>query len=91
MRPFRPGDRLVDHALPIGEVMQQLQTQLAEYKALKEHLASVTGTVGTSANSSDETIQEANTGGSLASASSMSFLQLPHRAVSDIQPRDPHI
>ncbi|THC90855.1 hypothetical protein EYZ11_009686 [Aspergillus tanneri] len=39
MRPFRPGDRLRDHAVPIGEVMQELQTQLAEYKALKEQLA----------------------------------------------------
>ena len=39
MRPFRPGDRLEDHAAPIGEVMQQLQTQLAEYRALKEQLA----------------------------------------------------
>lgn len=39
MQPFRPGDRLEDHAVPIGEVMQQLQTQLAEYRALKEQLA----------------------------------------------------
>lgn len=39
LRPFRPGDRLNDHAVPIGEVMQELQTQLAEYRALKEQLA----------------------------------------------------
>lgn len=39
MQPFKPGDRLEDHAAPIGEVMQQLQTQLAEYRALKEQLA----------------------------------------------------
>ena len=39
MRPFRPGDQLNDHAVPIGEVMQELQTQLAEYRALKEQLA----------------------------------------------------
>lgn len=39
MQPFKPGDRLIDHAAPISEVMQQLQTQLAEYKALKELLA----------------------------------------------------
>ena len=39
MRPFKPGDRLEDHAVPIGEVMQQLQTQLAEYRALKEQMA----------------------------------------------------
>jgi adenylate cyclase len=39
MRPFRPGDRLQDHAVPIGEVFQQLQTQLAEFQALKEQMA----------------------------------------------------
>ncbi|KAJ5619641.1 Adenylate cyclase [Penicillium lagena] len=43
MRPFRSGDRLEDHAVPIGEVMQQLQTQLAEYSALKEQLGVGTG------------------------------------------------
>lgn len=44
MRPFRSGDRLEDHAVPIGEVLQQLQTQLAEYRALKEQMA--TGAAG---------------------------------------------
>lgn len=39
MRPFKPGDRLEDHAGPIGEVFQQLATQLAEYRALKEQMA----------------------------------------------------
>ncbi|KAJ6127261.1 Adenylate cyclase [Penicillium sp. IBT 18751x] len=39
MRPFKPGDRLEDHAVPISEVMQQLATQLAEYNALKEQMA----------------------------------------------------
>ena len=39
MRPFKPGDHLEDHAVPIGEVMQQLATQLAEYRALKEQMA----------------------------------------------------
>jgi adenylate cyclase len=39
MRPFKPGDRLEDHAVPIGEVMQQLATQMAEYRALKEQMA----------------------------------------------------
>lgn len=38
MRPFKPGDRLEDHAVPMAEVMLQLQTQLAEFKALKEQL-----------------------------------------------------
>lgn len=44
MRPFRAGDTLDDHAVPIGEVLQQLQTQLAEYGALKEQMA--TGAAG---------------------------------------------
>ena len=39
MHPFRPGDNLNDHAIPIGEVMQQLQTQLAEYRLLKKQVA----------------------------------------------------
>ncbi|KAI9376216.1 hypothetical protein BJX61DRAFT_445328 [Aspergillus egyptiacus] len=39
MRPFKPGDQLNDHAVPIGEILQQLQTQLAEYRALKEQIA----------------------------------------------------
>ncbi|KAJ5266558.1 Adenylate cyclase [Penicillium angulare] len=39
MRPFKPGDRLQDHAVPMGDVMQQLQTQMAEYRALKEQMA----------------------------------------------------
>ncbi|CAL5872353.1 uncharacterized protein PFLUO_LOCUS6617 [Penicillium psychrofluorescens] len=43
MRPFRAGDSLNDHAVPILDVMQQLQTQLAEYSALKEQLAVGTG------------------------------------------------
>lgn len=43
MRPFKPGDKLEDHAVPMGEVMRELQTQLAEFKALKEQLS-----VGTS-------------------------------------------
>ncbi|KAE8144587.1 hypothetical protein BDV25DRAFT_166492 [Aspergillus avenaceus] len=39
LRPFRPNDRLNDHAVPIGNVLQELQTQLAEYRALKEQIA----------------------------------------------------
>lgn len=39
LHPFKPGDALEDHAVPIGEVMQQLQTQLVEYSALKERMA----------------------------------------------------
>jgi adenylate cyclase len=47
MRPFKPGDKLKDHAVPISDVLQQLQTQLAEFQALKESLevgaAGITG------------------------------------------------
>lgn len=38
MRPFREGDTLDDHAMPMVDVFLQLQTQLAEFKALKEQL-----------------------------------------------------
>ncbi|KAL3478122.1 hypothetical protein BJX99DRAFT_225062 [Aspergillus californicus] len=49
MRPFKQGDKLNDHAVPIGDIMQQLQTQLAEYKALKEQIAvNGAGMIGTS-------------------------------------------
>ncbi|KAL2827181.1 hypothetical protein BDW59DRAFT_144376 [Aspergillus cavernicola] len=52
MRPFKPGDQLNDHAVPIGDILQQLQTQLAEYKALKEHVAvSAAGITGISPSS----------------------------------------
>ena len=45
MRPFRPGDQLNDHAVPITDVMQQLQAQLAEFRALKEQIDASAGTV----------------------------------------------
>jgi adenylate cyclase len=51
MRPFKAGDQLNDHAVPIGEVLQQLQTQLAEYRALKEQIDSHAGISGTSPSS----------------------------------------
>merc|ERR1712187_402688 len=80
MRPFKPGDRLGDHAAPIGEVMQQLQTQLAEYRALKEQLAvgaaGITGREGGSTGSD----QADN---SSASSTSSSFLQLGPTNSSD--------
>ncbi|KAL1966282.1 hypothetical protein VTN77DRAFT_4635 [Rasamsonia byssochlamydoides] len=38
MRPFKPGDTLKDHAIPMSDLLLQLQTQLAEFKALKEQL-----------------------------------------------------
>ena len=75
MRPFKPGDRLIDHAVPIAEVMQQLRTQLAEYKALKEHLADVAGTATVSTKSSDPTIQ----GGAATVSHESSSSSLPHR------------
>ncbi|KAE8416613.1 hypothetical protein BDV36DRAFT_259589 [Aspergillus pseudocaelatus] len=49
LRPFRPHDRLNDHAMPIRDVLQELQTQLAEYRALKEQIAvSAAGITGRS-------------------------------------------
>lgn len=38
MRPFRSGDRLEDHAVPMADILKQLQVQLAEFKALKEQI-----------------------------------------------------
>lgn len=92
MQPFKPGDRLIDHAAPIGEVMQQLQTQLAEYKALKEHLAGGATGTPTATVSFEEAVQVADDGAISASSSSSS---LPHLQVrsdssrsSDGKPRD---
>lgn len=76
MRPFKPGDRLKDHAAPIGEVMQQLQTQLAEYQALKEQLAG--GTLGISGREGISSLPEpSENSDSSASSTSSSLLQLP--------------
>jgi adenylate cyclase len=75
LKPFKPGDKLSDHAVPIGEVMQQLQTQLAEYRALKEQLA--VGAAGiTGASSSSTGTEGQDTGESEPSSASSSFLQL---------------
>ncbi|EEP76184.1 hypothetical protein UREG_01033 [Uncinocarpus reesii 1704] len=38
MRPFKPGDTLEDHAVPMIDIIRQLQVQLAEFKALKEQI-----------------------------------------------------
>ncbi|KAH8689542.1 adenylate cyclase AcyA [Talaromyces proteolyticus] len=38
MRPFKQGNHLHDYAMPMGEVLSQLQSQLAEFQALKESL-----------------------------------------------------
>ena len=38
MRPFKSGDKLLDHAVPMAELLSQLQAQMAEFKALKDHI-----------------------------------------------------
>lgn len=75
LKPFKPGDKLSDHAVPIGVVMQQLQTQLAEYRALKEQLA-VGGAGITGVSSSSPGAEGQDTGESDPSFASSSFLQL---------------
>ncbi|KAJ5959710.1 Ras-association [Penicillium vulpinum] len=77
MRPFKPGDTLGDHAVPIGEVLQQLQTQFAEFQALKEQMA-----VGAAGNIGGLSTQYGKIGHSdlsseITSSSSSSFLHLP--------------
>jgi adenylate cyclase len=79
MRPFKPGDRLEDHAVPIGEVMQQLQTQMAEYRALKEQMAG-NGNAGIPAGSppfgGTPIMHAADSNASNDTSSSSSFLSL---------------
>lgn len=41
MRPFRPGDTLEDHAVPMAAIIKQLQSQLVEFRALKEQISVV--------------------------------------------------
>ncbi|PTU20679.1 hypothetical protein P175DRAFT_0493011 [Aspergillus ochraceoroseus IBT 24754] len=75
MRPFKPGDRLDDHAVPIAEVMQQLQTQLVEYKALKEQIAvSAAGITGTPPSSTGTDLQYSTGDLRSNSSTSSSFL-----------------
>lgn len=76
MRPFKPGDRLKDHAAPIGEVLQQLQTQLAEYQALKEQLAGRTSGI-TSREGISSLPEPSDNSDSSSNSTSSSFLQLP--------------
>lgn len=38
MQPFKPNDTLLDHAVPMSDILQQLQSQLAEFKALKTQM-----------------------------------------------------
>lgn len=38
MSPFREGDTLQDHAMPMGQIFAHLQSQLAEFQALKQSL-----------------------------------------------------
>ncbi|KAE8356504.1 hypothetical protein BDV28DRAFT_127114 [Aspergillus coremiiformis] len=72
LRPFRPHDRLNDHAAPIGEVLQELQTQLAEYRALKEQIA--VGAAGITDRSPSYTGTELPSLEDSASSASSSFL-----------------
>ncbi|KAL4810890.1 hypothetical protein BDV18DRAFT_128183 [Aspergillus unguis] len=73
MRPFRSGDQLNDHAAPIGEVLQQLQTQLAEYKALREQVAvSAAGITDTSPSSTETDLHYTPELNSSASSSPLS-------------------
>ncbi|KAJ5550519.1 hypothetical protein N7535_001538 [Penicillium sp. DV-2018c] len=75
MRPFKPGDKLGDHAVPIGEVFQQLQTQLAEFQALKEQMAvGACPQLGAPASYGNMASESLDSG--ITSASS-SFLHLP--------------
>ncbi|KAJ6015173.1 Adenylate cyclase [Penicillium herquei] len=79
MRPFKPGDRLQEHAVPIGEVMQQLQTQMAEYRALKEQMANGAAgiSVGPTAQfGSSPTLHASGSAESNATSASSSFLHL---------------
>lgn len=76
MRPFKPGDTLSDHAVPISEVLQQLQTQLAEFQALKEQMAvGAAGNIG-----GPPTLEKMAPSDSIESgitSASSSFLHLP--------------
>ncbi|PWY78200.1 hypothetical protein BO70DRAFT_294121 [Aspergillus heteromorphus CBS 117.55] len=69
MRPFKPGDQLNDHAIPIADVMLQLQTQLAEYRALKEQIDVSAGTA-TSYTGTDPQYSHGESGPGSDSASS---------------------
>lgn len=82
MRPFKPGDRLEDHAVPIGEVMQQLQTQLAEYRALKEQMAVEAAGIpgGSPAHYGGVPMDNSDSTQSHATSASSSFLHLSHSA-----------
>jgi adenylate cyclase len=75
MRPFKPGDRLQDHAAPISDVLQQLRTQLAEFQALKEQLA--VGSAGNIAGPQQYADRPSNSIDSGITSASSSFLHLP--------------
>jgi adenylate cyclase len=77
MRPFKPGDTLKDHAVPINEVLQQLQTQLAEFQALKEQMAvDAAGNIGGPPTPYGKTGHSDSIDSGITSTSS-SFLHLP--------------
>ncbi|KAF3492308.1 adenylate cyclase [Arthroderma uncinatum] len=39
MQPFKPNDTILDHAVPMSDILQQLQSQLAEFRALKTQIS----------------------------------------------------
>jgi adenylate cyclase len=39
LNPFKQGDTLQDHAMPMGQIFAHLQSQLAEFQAIKESLS----------------------------------------------------
>lgn len=38
MHPFKPGDKISDHAIPMADLLAQLQAQMAEFKALRDNV-----------------------------------------------------
>ncbi|EAU33560.1 hypothetical protein ATEG_05799 [Aspergillus terreus NIH2624] len=74
LRPFGPGDGLADHAMPIADVLQELQTQLAEYRALKgQTSAGAAGITGMSPGYASTDVQYP-----ASSPSSSSLLHMGH-------------
>lgn len=76
MRSFKPGDTLKDHAVPIWEILQQLETQLAEAQALKgQKAAGAAGNIsGPSSYGNRDPSDSIDSG---ITSTSSSFLHLP--------------
>ncbi|PGH13020.1 hypothetical protein AJ80_06504 [Polytolypa hystricis UAMH7299] len=41
IKPLRPGDTLEDHAMPMADILKQLQAQLTEFRVLKEQMSAI--------------------------------------------------